>query len=121
MIEGLDHLQLAMPEGGEAAARDFYVRLLGLSEERKPEALAGRGGLWLSGPGLSLHLGVERPFRPARKAHPAFRVAALSRAKAEFAAAGVETRDDAPLPGIARFFVDDPFGNRIEILERADV
>ena len=121
MVEGLDHLQLAIPEGGEDRARAFYVDLLGLSEVAKPEALSGRGGLWLNGPDLALHLGVERPFRPAAKAHPAFRVASLDTARARFADAGIETLDDAPLPGLTRFFAQDPFGNRIEILERQDV
>ena len=70
---GFDHVQIAIPPGGEPAARDFYVSVLGFVEVPKPEPLAGRGGLWLVGPGLHLHLGVEEPFMPATKAHLALR------------------------------------------------
>ncbi|SHI80414.1 VOC family protein [Wenxinia saemankumensis] len=119
MILGLDHVQLAMPEGGEDAARAFFVGLLGMAEVEKPAALAGRGGLWLRGGDAVLHLGVEAPFAPARKAHPAFVVGALDEVRARLEAAGLAVRPDADLPGIRRVFVEDPFGNRIELLERA--
>lgn len=107
-----------MPAGGEGAALEFYAGVLGLSPVPKPAALAGRGGVWFEGPGLRLHLGVETPFRAARTAHPAFEIAGLERAAAALEAAGCPVRRDAGLPGIRRFFTEDPFGNRIELLER---
>jgi len=118
MLTGLDHIQLAIPPDGEDQARAFYIGILGLTEAAKPAQLAGRGGLWLTGPGISLHLGTQDPFVPATKAHPAFRVASLDRAKAHFTATGTPFKPDVDLPGISRVFVADPFGNRIEILER---
>ena len=82
MLTGLDHIQLALPAEGEAAARAFYGDLLGLTEVARPAPLAARGGCWFVGPGLQLHLGVETPFAPARKAHPAFLVTDLAALKA---------------------------------------
>lgn len=113
-VTGLDHMQIAIPKGGEDAARAFYGTALGLQEVPKPAALAGRGGAWFVAGSLNLHLGVEDPFRPALKAHPAFRVADID-------AAHVALMDLSPdaisaLPGVRRFFVADPFGNRIEIV-----
>ncbi len=117
MILDLHHIQLAMPKGGEDAARRFYVDVLGLSEVDKPEALQGRGGVWFQSGPLRLHLGVDEPFTPARKAHPAFRVADLGVAAALLEEAGVEYRPDIDLPGLQRVYVADPFGNRIEICQ----
>jgi catechol 2,3-dioxygenase-like lactoylglutathione lyase family enzyme len=116
-IIGLDHVQLAMPEGGEDKARAFYERVLGLPEQAKPANLARRGGVWFGKGDLRVHLGVEAGFRPARKAHPAFRVENLAELRARCEAAGFPTVDDEPFPGYARFYVEDPFGNRIECLE----
>jgi catechol 2,3-dioxygenase-like lactoylglutathione lyase family enzyme len=107
-----------MPAGGEDVARAFYGGLLGLPEVPKPPHLAARGGVWFErGGALRLHLGVERPFAPARKAHPAFLVAALAILRGRLEAAGCHVLDDEPLPDFARCYVDDPFGNRIELLE----
>ncbi len=117
MILDLHHIQLAMPKGGEDAARRFYVDALGLSEVDKPEALQGRGGVWFQSGTLRLHLGVDEPFAPARKAHPAFRVANLGVAVALLEEAGVAHRPDIDLPGLHRVYVADPFGNRIEICQ----
>ncbi len=111
-VTRLDHVQLAMPAGGEDAARAFYAGKLGLCEIDKPAALAGRGGCWFSGGGVNLHLGVEEPFRPAQKAHPALVVDDLD--AAQVALSGGEISE---LPGVRRFFVADPFGNRIEIMQ----
>ena len=116
-IVALDHVQLAMPAGGEAAARAFYAGVLGLAEQPKPENLRKRGGVWFGSGALKVHLGVEAGFRPARKAHPAFRVKNLAELRARCEAAGYPTVDDEPLPGYQRFYVFDPFGNRIECLE----
>lgn len=118
MLNGLDHIQLAIPAGGEEAARDFYTRVLGLTEVAKPPALAGRGGLWLAGPNIALHLGVDPAFVPATKAHPAFRVTSLAAAKHHLTTQNTPYKPDADLPGITRVFICDPFGNRIELLER---
>jgi catechol 2,3-dioxygenase-like lactoylglutathione lyase family enzyme len=113
----LDHVQLAIPPGGEDAARRFWVEALGLVEIAKPANLAARGGCWFEGPALRLHLGVERDFRPARKAHPALRVDGLPALRDRLAAAGFPPVDDEPLEGFDRCYVDDPFGNRIELME----
>ena len=116
-IVAIDHVQLAMPKGGEEKARAFYGGVLGLTEQAKPANLAGRGGVWFARGDLKVHLGVEADFRPARKAHPAFRVDDLAALRARCEAAGYPTVDDEPLPGYDRFYVSDPFGNRIECLE----
>jgi catechol 2,3-dioxygenase-like lactoylglutathione lyase family enzyme len=113
----LDHVQLAIPEGEEATGRRFYSDVLGLGEVPKPPSLAGRGGAWFASGGVELHLGVERDFQPARKAHPAIRVAGLSELASRCEAAGYPVEFDTALPGIARFYVLDPFGNRLEFLE----
>jgi len=106
-----------MPLGGERRARDFYQGLLGIPEVPKPPAMAARGGCWFERGALRVHLGVEGDFRPARKAHPAFVVTDLSALTARLRAAHHECREDSELAGYDRIFVDDPFGNRIELLE----
>lgn len=116
MITGFDHVQLAMPPGGEQTARAFYAGVLGLAEVPKPEPLAARGGCWFEAGAVKLHLGVEQAFRPARKAHPAFAVRNLAAFIAHLRAAGLEVREDHELPGVARANIDDPFGNRIELV-----
>lgn len=116
-VVAVDHVQLAMPPGGEDRARAFYGDLLGLPETAKPPHLAARGGCWFGGAGAKVHLGVEADFRPARKAHPALRVDELGALVDRLRSAGVAIVDDEPLPGHDRVYVDDPFGNRIELLE----
>jgi GNAT superfamily N-acetyltransferase len=114
MIAGVDHVQIAAPPGAEPAARAFYGELLGLSELPKPERLRPRGGAWFAVGDEQLHVGIEQPFAPARKAHPALVVtrAADLRALADrLGAAGHEVSWDGP-----RFYVADPFGNRLELL-----
>ena len=114
----LDHVQLAMPEGGEAEARRFYADALGLREVPKPPNLAGRGGVWFEGgSGLRIHLGVERDFRPARKAHPAFIVSGLRDLAADLRARGFAVVADEPLESFDRLYASDPFGNRVELME----
>jgi len=114
------HVQLAMPPGGEAAARAFYAGVLGLAEVAKPAALAARGGVWFRAGALELHLGVEDDFRPARKAHPGILVDDLDGLAARLRAHGVHPRADPNLPGYRRFYLDDCFGNRLEFLSPAD-
>ncbi len=115
---GLHHVQLAMPAGGEGKARSFYGDLLGLEEVPKPASLVGRGGCWFRGQDVELHLGVEDPFAPARKAHPAPIVADLAMARRSLLNVGAPVVQDVPLEGWERFYTEDPFGNRLELLER---
>lgn len=116
-IDAIDHVQLAMPAGGEDRARAFYGDLLGLPETPKPPNLARRGGCWFESDRVKVHLGVEADFRPARKAHPALRVVSLPSLLATLREADARIVDDEPLDGYERVYVDDPFGNRIELLE----
>ena len=115
-IVGLDHVQGAIPPDGEAAAREFYLRVLGLAEIAKPEGLRARGGFWAATGGAVLHLGVEAGFRPARKAHVALAARDLDAVARALEAAGRPVTRDA-IPG--RLFTEDPAGNRTEIVERA--
>ena len=119
-IVGLDHVQLAIPAGGEDAARAFYGGLLGLTEVPKPAALAGRGGCWFAGPGVAIHLGVEEPFVPASKAHAALLVDGLDGLRAALEAAGVSVHRDPADIGVRRFHAFDPFDNRIELVDVRD-
>lgn len=113
----IHHVQIAIPAGGEDAARRFYGDLLGFPELPKPDHLRRRGGAWFSTGSLELHLGVDPDFRPARKAHVAFHVAGLEGPRERLAAAGYPSVDGEPLPGHRRCYVDDPFANRIELVE----
>ena len=115
MISGYDHVQVAIPASSEAVARTFYGALLGLMELPKPAVLAARGGCWFTSGSAVLHLGVEDPFHPARKAHPAFLVDDLDALAAQVSAGGYEcVRSDNEIPGVRRFHTFDPFGNRLE-------
>jgi catechol 2,3-dioxygenase-like lactoylglutathione lyase family enzyme len=114
----LDHVQLAAPPACEDEARRFYAELLGLEEIPKPEPLRARGGVWFQLGRGQLHIGVEDPFRPARKAHPALWVTPerLEALAARLSAAGVALQWDAELPGVRRFYVEDHWGNRLELM-----
>ncbi len=118
-ILAIHHVQLAMPAGGEAQARAraFYAGILGLAEIPKPATLAPRGGVWFGNAAVQLHLGVETDFHPARKAHPALLVDDLDSLEAASRAAGFPPQRDSELPGHERFYVADPFGNRLEFLQ----
>jgi len=118
MIIGIDHIQLAMPEGEEPRARAFFEGILGMAEIVKPESLKGRGGCWFACGAQELHVGVEAGFKPAKKAHPAFLVENLTEIQARLEEAGVVIIHQPPLPNAKRIFIEDPFGNRIELLER---
>src|SRR5262245_40234228 len=107
-----------MPAGREAEARVFYSGLLDIPEVPKPTALAQRGGVWLESDAIKIHLGVEADFRPARKAHPALLVRDLRALLTRLRHAGVDVREE-PVEGYLRGYVADPFGNRIELMERA--
>jgi catechol 2,3-dioxygenase-like lactoylglutathione lyase family enzyme len=116
-VVALDHLQLAMPRGREAEARAFYAGILGLTEIMKPANLVVRGGVWFALGSQQLHLGVEADFRPAKKAHPAFLVHDIAGLRARLEQQGYAPYEDEPLTGYARFYVADPFGNRLELME----
>jgi catechol 2,3-dioxygenase-like lactoylglutathione lyase family enzyme len=115
----LDHVQLAIPKGSEASCRAFYCDLLGWREVEKPQVLAARGGLWLDIGEGQVHLGVEDDFRPARKAHPAMVVDDLDALAAKLRSAGVTVIFDDAIPGVRRFYANDPVGNRLEFVEAA--
>jgi catechol 2,3-dioxygenase-like lactoylglutathione lyase family enzyme len=114
---GIDHVQVAAPPGCEAEARAFYSGLLGLEELPKPEALRAGGGCWFRAGVQELHVGVEEPFAPARKAHPGFVVDGLDALAERLRGAGIEVVYDDAIPGTRRFHVADPFGNRLELRE----
>ena len=110
----LDHIQLAIPKDGEQAARAFWTGLVGLVELEKPDALRGRGGCWFALGALELHLGVETPFQPALKAHPGFQTSEID----ALAARLPHVTWDTALPDRRRFFTSDPFGNRLEFIQK---
>jgi DNA-binding transcriptional MerR regulator/catechol 2,3-dioxygenase-like lactoylglutathione lyase family enzyme len=113
----LHHVQLAIPPGGEDRCRAFWGGVLGMRELEKPPVLAARGGCWFRGGGLEVHLGVEDPFAPARKAHPGLLVVGLEDLAAALERAGHEVTWDDAFPGHDRCYAADPFGNRLEFLE----
>ena len=116
-VLAIDHVQLAMPPGGEDRARAFFSGALGIPEVPKPPELVKRGGCWFERGELRIHLGVEKDFRPARKAHPALRINDLPQLIETLKTLGYAVKEDEPLEGFHRVYVDDPFGNRIELLE----
>jgi catechol 2,3-dioxygenase-like lactoylglutathione lyase family enzyme len=117
-VRNIDHVQLAMPPGEEERARTFYGGVLGLTEVLKPADLAKRGGVWFEQDTVKIHLGVETDFRPARKAHPALIVEGLAEIIARCTRLGYAAKPDVSVDGYRRIHVDDPFGNRIELMER---
>jgi catechol 2,3-dioxygenase-like lactoylglutathione lyase family enzyme len=117
MILRIDHVQIAAPKGCEAAAREFYGGILKMREVEKPEALRGRGGCWFQCGEQQLHVGVESEFRAAKKAHPAFAVSDLAALRQKLTAGGARISEDDALPGVRRFYAEDPWGNRLEFLE----
>jgi catechol 2,3-dioxygenase-like lactoylglutathione lyase family enzyme len=117
LVKRLEHVQLAMPVGGEERAREFYQGALGIPEVRKPPYLANRGGCWFERGELKIHLGADADFNPARRAHPALLVVGLRELADELRHLGYEVRQDERLEGYYRIYVHDPFGNRIELME----
>ncbi|MBU8879204.1 VOC family protein [Bacillus sp. FJAT-29790] len=116
-IKGIDHIQLAAPEGSEEQAREFFGDLLGLKEISKPENLQKRDGCWFVCGNQEIHIGVQEGFLPAKKAHPGLVVENLGELRQSLQNKGVIIKEDLPIEGRNRFFVDDPFGNRVEFLE----
>jgi hypothetical protein len=114
----LDHVQLAMPAGRESEARSFFVGILGMSEDEKPEDLKLRGGCWFRLGTCVVHVGVDSEFRPQRKAHPAFVVADLAGLAQRLESSGLEVSWDRSIPGVERFYTADPFDNRMEFIKQ---
>ena len=121
-VRAIDHVQLAMPPGEDAEARAeaFFSGILGIPRVPKPPELAARGGCWFENGPLKLHLGVEQEFRPAKKAHPALVVEQLDELCQRLEDAGHRTRRAEEVPGKPQWYVDDPFGNRIELMPAPD-
>ncbi|GLG02167.1 glyoxalase [Alicyclobacillus hesperidum subsp. aegles] len=119
-FSGIDHVQLAAPKGSENEARKFFGDILGMAEIPKPANLATRGGVWFQAGIHQLHIGIQDDFVPAKKAHPAFHVKNLEALRERLVKHGVQVKEDEPLEGANRFYVDDPFGNRLEFLEWID-
>lgn len=119
-IESIDHVQVAAVPGCEAEARRYYGEILGMKELEKPEALAKKGGCWFAlGNGQQqLHVGIEIPHYPARKAHPCFVVDRFDEFRRRLLDHAEDVLDDMEIPGVRRFFTHDPFGNRLEFVER---
>ena len=113
---GLHHVQLALPRGGEAACREFYVEVLGLTEVLKPPVLAARGGLWVRADNLEIHLGVEEDFRPQKKAHPGILVGDIDALARRIESFNLAVEWDDNFPGLRRFYLSDNNGNRLEFL-----
>jgi len=118
-IQSIDHVHIAIPQGTEDKARSFYIDLLGFTEIPKPPQLVKRGGAWFESGAVQLHLGSDNDFHPAHKAHPAFIVDHLDAMLEKIQLAGYETdSSQSPLDGYKRAHVFDPFGNRIELMEK---
>lgn len=116
-IKRIDHIQLAAPVGSEDQAREFFQGILALEEVEKPEELKKNGGVWFSNGHVDIHVGVESTFVPAKKAHPAFEVNQIEDFASFLKEKGLEIQVDHKLPGAKRFYLHDPFGNRLEFLE----
>ncbi len=116
-VASIDHIQIAAPQGCESAARDFYGTILGMEEIEKPPVLRARGGCWFECGSQQVHIGVERDFKPARKAHPAFAVSDLAELRGTLKSRGMKVDEDDNLPGARRFYAEDPWGNRLEFVE----
>lgn len=119
MIDAVHHVQVSIPVGAEDDARNFYCGILGLKEVPKPAALVGRGGFWLELEGFQVHFGTEDGIDRSRsKAHVAYRVDNLESWREKLTANGCDITEGIQIPGFERFEFRDPFGNRIEFLER---
>lgn len=116
---GLDRIQLAAPEGCETEARDFFTNLLGWKEIPKPDILKKRGGVWFQCGTHQVHIGVQKEFVPATKAHPAFHVHHLDALREDLHHKNTQVMDDKTRAdeGVRCFYLNDPFGNRLEFLE----
>ncbi len=121
LVVAIDHVQLAMPAGQEGKARAFYEGILGIPEKPKPANLAKRGGAWFESGHIKVHIGVDKDFAPAAKAHIAFLTTELHDIVTRSRSAGLQVQDDEPLEGYERVYIYDPFGNRLEFMQVKDV
>ncbi|WHY56049.1 VOC family protein [Peribacillus simplex] len=117
IFKSIDHIQLAAPKGSKDTARKFFKNILGFEEVEKPEELKKRGGVWFEFGNYQIHIGIEEPFYPAKKAHPAFEIENIEELRKHLVTNGIDVMDDDKLPGAKRFYISDPFGNRMELLE----
>ncbi|WP_330502643.1 VOC family protein [Peribacillus frigoritolerans] len=117
IFKAIDHIQLAAPKDSEDTARKFFKNILGFDEVEKPEELKKRGGVWFEFGNYQIHIGIEEPFYPAKKAHPAFEIENIEELKKHLVTNGIDVIEDDKLPGAKRFYISDPFGNRMELLE----
>lgn len=119
LFKGIDHVQLAAPKSCEEEARAFFQDILGWTEIPKPQALQARGGVWFQVGKHEVHIGVQANFVPATKAHPAFEVEQLDALRTHLLQHNINIVDDEHRTDeeVKRFFINDPFGNRIEFLE----
>lgn len=118
-IKRIDHVQIALPRGEDARAREFYGKLLGLEEIEKPDSLKPNGGLWYKIADIQLHLGIEDIQNKSRR-HPAFEVEGLKEIREYLESHQVEIKEEISVPGMERMSFYDPFGNRIELIEKKD-
>ena len=120
MIKRLNHVMVTIPKGAEADGRAFYCKFLGLLEIEKPESLQGRGGFWLQVGEHQVHVGTEDNIeRQATRAHFAYEVTDLVLWRKRLGEYGIEVKDGIPIPGYERFEFRDPFGNRVEFMQRS--
>lgn len=117
MYKGIDHVQIAAPSNCKDKCRAFFSGLLGMPEIPKPENLRKRGGVWFRCGSHELHVGVQEHFSPA---HPAFAVDSISELREKLNKHEIDIKEGEPLEGTERFYIHDPFGNRLEFLERQD-
>lgn len=116
-FEGIDHIQMTMPKGEENKAREFYGNVLGLKEISKPENLRGRGGCWFICGNQEIHMSVQEDHIPPKKAHPGLIVKNSEKLRQKLISLNLVIKEEPPIEGRTRFFVNDPFGNRIEFIE----
>jgi len=116
-IKGIDHIQLVSPKGGENEARKFYSEILGMKEIPKPDNLKGRGGCWFICGNQEIHISIQEDFVSPKKAHPGLIVTNIEVLRERLITLNFEIKEEPPIEGRTRFFVADPFGNRIEFLE----
>lgn len=118
--KGIDHVQLVAPPGSEPEAREFYTGILRFEEVEKPKTLQQRGGAWFEAGNINIHIGIEKEFTPARKAHPAIEVENIEALGKYLKTKDINVTWDDRLPGVKRFYINDPFENRIEFLQKLE-
>ncbi|HEY3780663.1 MAG TPA: VOC family protein [Fimbriimonadaceae bacterium] len=119
MIDGIDHVAITMPVGSEPAALTYFRDLLELPELEKPDSLKHKGGVWFALPaGVQLHLQAEAAHLGAKRAHPALATSNIEEIESRLRSGGYSTEWDTALAPRKRFYTQDPFGNRLEFIEK---